>query len=88
MTIKILSTLGPSSLNKETVQQLEKSGVHLFRVNLSHTKLDDLEEIIFKINSWSNTPICLDSEDISVPSEEMDDKSKICGRVRSGLLTL
>ena len=49
MTIKILSTLGPSSLNKETVQQLEKSGVHLFRVNLSHTKLDDLEEIIFKI---------------------------------------
>ena len=73
MTIKILSTLGPSSLNKETVQQLEKSGVHLFRVNLSHTKLDDLEEIIFKINSWSNTPICLDSEGAQVRNGFMKD---------------
>ena len=73
MTIKILSTLGPSSLNKETVRQLEKSGVHLFRVNLSHTKLDDLEEIIFKINSWSNTPICLDSEGAQVRNGFMKD---------------
>ena len=40
--IKILSTLGPGSLNKETVQTLAQKGVNLFRINLSHTALDDV----------------------------------------------
>ena len=44
--IKILSTLGPGSLNKETVQTMAKKGV-----NLSHTALDDVEGIISKIQS-------------------------------------
>jgi pyruvate kinase len=49
--IKILSTLGPGSLNKETVQTMAKNGVNLFRINLSHTALDDVEGIISKIQS-------------------------------------
>jgi pyruvate kinase len=62
MTIKLLATLGPSSLNKETVQNLDVNGVSLFRINLSHTLLEDVESTIEKIQSWTNIPICLDSE--------------------------
>jgi len=64
--IKILSTLGPGSLNKETVQTLAKKGVNLFRINLSHTALEDVEGIIAKIQSWTDVPVCLDSEGAQV----------------------
>ena len=66
MTVHILSTLGPRSLNKETVQTLAKNGVNLFRINLSHTTLDDVEGIISKIQSWTDVPVCLDSEGAQV----------------------
>ena len=59
---KILATLGPASLNKKTVLSLTNLGVDLFRINLSHTPLNDLENNIRLIQSWTNVPICLDSE--------------------------
>jgi pyruvate kinase len=62
MSIKILSTLGPSSLNRETVQGLAENGVSLFRINLSHTLLEDVQNTILRIQSWTDIPICLDSE--------------------------
>jgi pyruvate kinase len=64
--IKILSTLGPSSLNQETVQTLSQTGVNLFRINLSHTALEDVEGIISKIQSWTDVSVCLDSEGAQV----------------------
>ena len=69
--IKILSTLGPGSLHKETVQALAKNGVNLFRINLSHTALDDVEGIISKIQSWTEVPVCLDSEGAQVRNGSM-----------------
>jgi len=44
MNTKILATLGPSSLNIDTVKELTKKGVDLFRINLSHTKLEDVRD--------------------------------------------
>jgi len=70
--IKILSTLGPGSLNKETVQALAKKGVNLFRINLSHTALKDVESIILKIQSWTDVPVCLDSEGAQVRNGFME----------------
>ena len=46
MSIKILATIGPASLNKDTIEELSSNGVNLFRINLSHTKLDDVANII------------------------------------------
>ena len=43
---EILCTLGPSSLNDGVTARLEELGVRLFRLNLSHTKVEDLAEII------------------------------------------
>jgi pyruvate kinase len=75
--IKILSTLGPISLNKETVQTLAKKGVNLFRINLSHTAMADVEAIISKIQSWADVPVCLDSEGAQVRNGFMESGSVV-----------
>ena len=68
---KILCTLGPSSLNKTTVKALDKQGVDLFRINLSHAPLDDLEEVLLNLKTWTDVPICLDSEGAQVRNGSM-----------------
>jgi pyruvate kinase len=62
----ILCTLGPSSLNKSTIRQLSNIGVSLFRINLSHASIDTLAETIAMIQTWSDVPVCLDSEGAQV----------------------
>ena len=71
MNTNILVTLGPSSLNIRTVKELTKKGVDLFRINLSHTKLDDVRDIIENIQSWTDVPVCLDSEGAQIRNQDM-----------------
>ena len=59
---EILCTLGPSSLNDYVLSRLSDLGVNLLRINLSHTRLEDLEEIIRYVQSRTAIPICLDTE--------------------------
>ena len=59
---KILVTLGPSSMNEKIVQEIAKLDIYVFRINLSHTKIEDVEEKIKQIQSWTDVPVCLDSE--------------------------
>ena len=68
---KILVTLGPSSLTKEVVQDCDKSDVYLYRINLSHTDLQDVAKIIKRIKMWTSTPICLDSEGAQLRNQKM-----------------
>jgi len=63
---KILCTLGPASANPRTIERLEKAGATLFRVNLSHTRLEDVAETVSKIQNATNVPICLDTEGAQV----------------------
>ena len=60
--MELLSTLGPSSLNKQTLKKLQLLGVSLFRVNLSHTEVRDLKKIINFVRKHSTVPICIDTE--------------------------
>ena len=60
--IKIICTIGPSSLDETIVKKMDDSGVDYFRINLSHTKIDDLIPIFKNLKSWTNKPICLDTE--------------------------
>ena len=41
---EIITTIGPSSFNKDTIIQLQEAGATDFRINLSHSTRDSLEE--------------------------------------------
>lgn len=71
MNTKLLVTLGPSSLKKDIVTAIDKHDIFLFRINLSHTPLEKVEETIHLIRSFSDTPICLDSEGAQVRNQVM-----------------
>jgi ATP sulfurylase len=72
---EILCTLGPASLDRRTIQRLEQSGATLFRINLSHTKVEDLARIIRTIREATQVPICLDSEGAQIRTGEFVDGS-------------
>lgn len=72
---KILCTLGPSSLNQKVIQRLDELEVNLFRINLSHTKSEDLERIIDQIRSYSKTEICIDTEGAQIRTGDFINKS-------------
>ncbi|SVE07434.1 uncharacterized protein METZ01_LOCUS460288, partial [marine metagenome] len=54
--------MGPSSLNSRIIKRLSELGVDLFRLNLSHTPLDKLEDYVALIRNITNIPICFDSQ--------------------------
>ena len=72
---EILCTLGPKSLKPEIIKKLDIRGVSLFRINLSHTNLDDLESYIKIIQQNSKTPICIDTEGAQVRNLNMGSKT-------------
>jgi pyruvate kinase len=49
-------------LHPEILRGLDERGADLYRINLSHTALDQIEPTIALIRSVSSTPICLDTE--------------------------
>lgn len=71
MTQKILVTLGPSSMSESVVRRCADLGVHLFRINLSHTPLADVAPAIEKVRAWTDVPICLDSEGAQLRNQGM-----------------
>jgi len=71
MRNKILVTIGPASFNKQTITEMDAIGVYLFRINLSHTKLSDVTDVINSLRSWSDTPISLDTEGAQIRNEAM-----------------
>lgn len=50
---KIVATLGPSSSEKETLRQMIKAGVDVFRINFSHADYDNVKERIAMIRQLS-----------------------------------
>ncbi|MFH1441054.1 MAG: pyruvate kinase [Candidatus Omnitrophota bacterium] len=60
--MKVLCTLGPSTLNEIYLRRFSEIKVDLLRINLSHTELDSLEDTILFIRKHTSIPICLDSE--------------------------
>lgn len=66
MQKEIFCTLGPASLNDWVITRFEEIGINLFRLNLSHTKLKDLAQIIQYLHGRASVPICLDTEGAQV----------------------
>ena len=78
--VNILCTLGPSSLNRSTIERLQSRGVDLFRINLSHTPLDRVAETIRTIQSFSTVPVCLDTEGAQVRTGTMQENIEVRDR--------
>lgn len=76
MRIKLICTLGPASLDGTVISQLAERGVDLFRINLSHTPLEQVEPTIDFVRRHAPVPISLDTEGAQVR----------CGQVASELL--
>ena len=64
--IWIICTLGPASLDAQVIRELTSRGVDLFRINLSHTALEDVEATIAFVRRHSEVPISLDTEGAQV----------------------
>jgi sulfate adenylyltransferase len=75
--IAILCTLGPRSLNRETIAAIDAHNVDLFRINLSHTAADEIEDVISLIRRHSTTPICLDTEGPQVRCGPMAEETRL-----------
>lgn len=64
---KIIITVGPSTLKKKNLSKIKKLNfINLFRINLSHTKIDNFEKIIKFFIKNKLTPICVDTEGAQV----------------------
>ena len=62
---KIVATLGPATSSKETLNNMLKAGVNVFRINFSHANYDDVKERIKMIRELNeefgyNTAILAD----------------------------
>lgn len=60
--IKIICTLGPSSFNKRVLSELKKEKVDILRINMSHTKQNDIQRKINFLKKNKVNNICLDTE--------------------------
>ncbi len=58
--VKILATLGPASSSPEVIRQLFDAGANVFRINMSHTPHEGLQQLtrtIRQIEAETGTPI-------------------------------
>jgi len=69
--IELLCTLGPASMNEHVIRRMDELNVDLFRINLSHTRLEDVGETIRFVSAISDTPICLDTEGAQIRTGTM-----------------
>ena len=60
--IKIICTLGPSSFKKNIIKKLKNERVDIFRINLSHTNLEDIQKKINFLKKCKAPNICIDTE--------------------------
>lgn len=69
--IKLICTVGPASMKPRVLEQMERLGVDLLRINLSHTSLDDLDDMMRMIRDVCVIPLCLDTEGAQVRTGRM-----------------
>ncbi|MBN1923591.1 MAG: pyruvate kinase [Nanoarchaeota archaeon] len=59
---KIICTIGPASLNSNTIKRMCNNGMNACRINTSYGDFKQYDEIIKNIRSSCNLPIMLDTE--------------------------
>ncbi len=80
---KIIATLGPASASPECIQELFETGADVFRLNCSHSSVDELEERIAAIRNLEHRS----HRPIAVMLDLQGPKLRI-GRLEGGSVTL
>ena len=90
--IKIICTLGPSSLNKNVIIKFKSLGVDLYRINMSHTSLRSIEKKIIFLKKLGIKNICIDTEGAQIRTKckkkiflKKGEKIKISNNIKSKL---
>tara|TARA_B100000029_G_scaffold179367_1_gene176913 strand:+ start:3146 stop:5344 length:2199 start_codon:yes stop_codon:yes gene_type:complete len=74
---KIICTVGPASIKEKIIQKMDESGVDLFRINLSHTDVNDFESLVEKLRGWTDKPICPDTEGAQLRTSLLCDQQNV-----------
>jgi len=74
---KILCTLGPASMNDKCIRILSDIGVDIFRINLSHTEITDLEQQVLQIRKNTDKAICIDTEGAQIRTGKLKGTLKL-----------
>ncbi len=72
--IKIICTLGPSTINKKFLK-FSKNNIDLLRLNMSHLSISNLKRNIKYIQQHTSTPICIDTEGAQIRTKVLKSKS-------------
>src|SRR3989344_8592770 len=78
--IKIICTIGPSSFKEDILLKLKDRGTDFFRINLSHTEEEEIEEKIRGLLGY-NVGIILDTEGSQVRTGNVSEIDFIEGSV-------
>ena len=72
--IKVIGTVGPSSIDSQTLKRLKNEGLNSFRINLSHSTKDSLHEYYIQLKSVGIPP-SLDTQGAQVRITNLKRKS-------------
>lgn len=72
--IKLICTLGPSTLNNKSLKELKNIGVNLFRLNLSHLSITQLKKKISFLKKNNIKNICIDTEGAQIRTTKVQSK--------------
>ena len=69
---KIICTIGTSSFNDDVLLRFKDRGVDFFRINLSHTKKEDIEQRIMELKKFG-VPVMIDTEGSQIRTGNSDE---------------
>jgi pyruvate kinase len=69
--MEIFCTVGPASLRPKQIRELSELGATLFRINLSHTDLDAVADLVRHLRRHTSVPICLDTEGAQIRTGQL-----------------
>ena len=77
MKKQIIVTLGPASFEERIVKRMSRSGADYFRINLSHTEINDYKKIINRVRVWTDKPVCPDTEGAQLRTGKINNRSEL-----------
>ena len=72
--MKIIVTIGPSTCDEESLRKIKDKGVDFVRVNMSHSSLDYLKDVI-QMAKKVGIPFIIDTEGSQIRTGELDKNS-------------